>query len=307
MGLFVDTYKKKMIIRYDKDEAIPYFSAKDFSGLDYQKETFKNTRDIEIAYFTYSFKDYKKDKVILFLPGMGPGHTAYLAEINSFCRKGYKVITLDYTGCGESKGETLISMNEPTRDVVDLLNHLKLKEEIIIVGHSVGAYTALNVIHLREEIKKGVCISGFLNLKDELMNTMITSIVVSPIMKYEKSVEPDYFDIDNVQYLSNTEDKILFIHSKDDNRVKFVPVMHVLEKLKNPNLTLMQVNHKKHNPTYTEKAVEYLDYCFKSYEKLLKKNASLEERKKFMKDKSIYKMTEQDKDMIQAIINYIEK
>ena len=294
-----------MILRYDKDEAIPYFSYKDFNGLKCEKHKFKNTRGNEIAYFYYNYEKYNKDKIVLFLHGMGPGHTAYMTEINGICKKGYMVLTLDYTGCGESDGETIISLNEPTRDAVELLDHLKLKEEIVVVGHSVGAYTTLNVVHLREEIKKAVIISGFISLKDELKNTLKLNIAVNPIMRYEKNAEIDYYGIDNSEYLKTTTDKLLFIHSKDDKRVKFKPVAKKIKKANNPNTTLLEVDKKNHNPTYTEKAVNYLSYCLDGYMKLVKKKASLEERKKYMKDKSIYKMTEQDRKVMKVITDFI--
>ena len=65
---------------------------------------------------------------------MGPGHTAYIAEIEALARRGYRVLTLDFAGCGESGGKYLGSLNKPTRDVIDLLNHLNLKEQIILMN-----------------------------------------------------------------------------------------------------------------------------------------------------------------------------
>ncbi|MBP5642908.1 MAG: hypothetical protein J6X10_01560, partial [Bacteroidales bacterium] len=41
---------------------------------------------------------------------------------------------IDYTGCGESKGENMGSLNFPTRDVMELLDLLKLEQEAIIMG-----------------------------------------------------------------------------------------------------------------------------------------------------------------------------
>ena len=117
MGIITNGYKKSFLIRYDKDPAIPYFSVEDFPGMKVDARTFNNSHGDTIHYFFYSYDEPKSNIVVLFLPGMGPGHTAYFAEIDALCKAGYKVLTLDYTGCGESSGETMYSVNAPTRDV----------------------------------------------------------------------------------------------------------------------------------------------------------------------------------------------
>ena len=103
MGIVINMYKKNFLQRYDKDEAIPYYAGTDFPGLCCEESSFRNTAGIDIRYFIYSYEGYDKDKLILFCPGMGPGHTAYLAEIETLCQAGLRVLTLDYSGCGAFK------------------------------------------------------------------------------------------------------------------------------------------------------------------------------------------------------------
>ena len=94
MGL-IKLYKDNFLIRFDKDPAIPYYSYQDFPNLHYEENSFANSLGIKVCYFTYSYDGYDKNKTILFCPGIGPGHTAYLSEIELLCKAGYKVITLD--------------------------------------------------------------------------------------------------------------------------------------------------------------------------------------------------------------------
>ena len=172
-------YLDNFIQRFDKDGIIQYLSNTDFENFQKEEYIFMNSINIEIHSFLYFYDNYKKDKLIIFLPGIGPGHTAYIREIELLAEKGYLVLTLDYCGCGESKGETLLSVNEPTRDVHDLILELTKKNikrinelndyEITIIGHSLGAYTALNTINLHKDIKKAVIISGFINIIKEFM------------------------------------------------------------------------------------------------------------------------------------------
>ena len=134
MGIIVKNYKESFLQRFDKDEAIPYYSTEDFPGLKCEQGSFKNSSGVIIHYFIYNYDNYNQNKLILFCPGIGPGHTAYFAEINTLCKAGYRILTLDYTGCGESKGKCLKSLNEPTRDVEDLLKHLQIHVPIVLVG-----------------------------------------------------------------------------------------------------------------------------------------------------------------------------
>ena len=104
MGIIARKYQTEFVCRYDKAVGVPYYSAEDFKDLKQEKSVFINTSNIETHYFFYYYDNYKTDKLILFCPGIGPGHTAYLREIEYLAKKGYKVLTLDYAGTGESKG-----------------------------------------------------------------------------------------------------------------------------------------------------------------------------------------------------------
>lgn len=308
MSIVINSYKKNLLKRFDKDEAIPYLSYKDYPGLNYQEYSFHNSLNTEIKYFIYNYDNPIKDKVVLFCHGIGPGHSAYLAEIEMLCKHGYKVLTLDYTGCGLSSGETMYSMNAPTRDVIDLLNHLNIKNEIILVGHSLGAYTALNVINKASFIHKAVIISGFIDLKYEAKTLAKLNMFANEILKYEKQINPEYFGIDNISYLKTTSDKLLFIQSIDDYIVDYGTGLKEVESYHNPNITCVREENKKHNPTYTKEAVELMTNTINGYMSLLnnKKHVSLEERKAYFKDITAFDMTTQDEKITKIIITFIE-
>ena len=100
MGIISKVYINKFVCRYDKEVGVPYYSYEDFKGLHQEEYFFNNSKGIEINYFYYYYDNSKEDKIVLFLPGMGPGHCSYMAEIETLAKRGYKVLTLDYTGCG---------------------------------------------------------------------------------------------------------------------------------------------------------------------------------------------------------------
>ena len=322
MSKILERYKKEFVPRFDKDGIVPYLSYKDFDNLNYFEGEFKNSIGINIAYFAYYYDNYKKDKFILFTPGIGPGHTAYVREIERLAKEGYFVLSIDYCGCDKSEGLAMNSINEPTRDVLDFIKFIRntsderlndIKDlEIVLVGHSLGAYTALNVINLSPDIKKAVIMSGFISLLLELKGaTKIPfGIVFSSITKYEKKANKEFYKINNLRYLKNTNDKILFIHSIDDKIVPYKTSTYKVQKNnKNPNLEFLIVDGKDHTPHYSSDAVKYMKETFSTYSNLVKENKlnTLEEKQAFMKEKDLFKMTEPDEEVYKYILAHIEK
>ena len=309
MGFVVDNYKKNFLIRFDKDEAIPYYCAEDFPKLSCEQNSFKNSDGVNIEYFIYHYAEYDKTKLVLFCPGMGPGHTAYLTEIETLCRSGYRVLTLDYTGCGASGGERMTSVNAPVRDAVELLALLKPQEEIIPVGHSLGGYTALTFSNLTPTVKRAVVISGFVSISDEMMGFAKIRLLADRVKKYEKKLIPRYGAVDNRKYLASTTDKILWIHSTDDPMVNYKYNAGQVLKTNNPNVRVITVENKKHNPQYTAEALKNLYAWMGEYFKLVRKKelATLDARRAYFNDKPVASMTAQDPAVIDEILRFIGK
>ena len=308
MGLIGKMYEKNFLKRYDKDEAIPYYCPGDFPGLICEENSFDNSAGVSVHYFRYWYPGYDPGKLVLFCPGMGPGHTAYLAEIETLCRAGYRVLTLDYTGCGSSGGERMDSVNAPTRDVMELLGLLRPEEELIPVGHSLGGYTALNIANLNDTVKRAVIISGFVSIADEMMGFVKFRLLANRIKRFEKKLDPRYGTLDNLDYLTSTQDKILWFHSTDDPMVNYKYNAGQVSKLGNPNLRVVTVEGKKHNPQYTAEALGTMNSWIGEYYRRIgeKQLETLEARKDYFSDKPIGRMTEQDPAVWDEIIKFIK-
>lgn len=306
MSYFINLYKKLFLVRYDFDEAIPYYQASDFKGLKEKEETFINSSNAEIHYFTYFYSPVKHHKVVIFLPGMGPGHRAYFKEINEIAKAGYKVITLDYEGCGVSGGDRLPSIFAPTKDTLELIHQLNMKEELVLIGHSLGAFTALNVINKINKIKKAIIISGCLKVEDGMRGFIPSRLIAKKIDRYESSNNNLLLD-DNLSYLKSTTNDILFIHSTDDKKAKYKLMIKPIQKLNNKHLDFIIEEGKRHNPNYTLESVKYKDDIIDNYFKKLRKGEfkDLEERKAYLKDASLEKLTAQDETIINKIIQFI--
>ncbi len=303
MGLVSKIYQKRMLHRYDKDGFTPYLSNEDFPGLNKETHSFTNSLGAEISYFYYYYKDYNPNLIILFLHGLGPGHTAYLREIETLAKMGYKVLTLDYMGCDSSKGEKMPSLNEPTRDVDELLNLLKLKTEVVVIGHSLGGYTTYNIMNIRNELHKAVVMSGFLRPDIVLNYLMKVKIFSKAIARYEKKVEPKYFPIDNYKYINETQDKLLIIHSEDDPVVNYHAAIDPIVKANNANIEIVTVNGRGHNPNYSDNAAKIVTEVFSKYYNLKKD----EDKKALMEKQDVWAMTEQDIEIFNKIKSFIEE
>ena len=308
MGLITKTYVKEFLKRYDRDEAIPYYGHGDFPGLVCEQDSFDNSVGVSVHYFTYYYPGYDSDRLILFCPGMGPGHTAYLAEIETLCRAGLRVLTLDYTGCGSSGGERMDSVNAPTRDAVELIGLLRPQEEIIPAGHSLGGYTALNIAHLNDSVKRAVIISGFVNIADEMMGIVRFRFLANRVRQYEKKLDPRYGSLDNLEYLASTKDRILWFHSTDDHMVNYRYNAGQVLKLGNPNIRVVTLEGRKHNPHYTPEALGTMNAWIGEYYRLIGKKQleTPEARKAYFDDKPIGRMTEQDPAVWDEIIKFIK-
>ena len=307
MGPISKVYIQKFVCRYDKEVGVPYYSVEDFKDYKHEAYTFNNSEGIEIHYFYYYYDNYRTDRIILFCPGLGPGHASYMAEIETLAKRGYKILTIDYTGCGESKGEYMGSLNFPTRDVMELLDLLKLEQEIIIMGHSLGGFTALKVASLRKEITKVVVMSPIIETKPMILRASKSKFITYWIMRYEHKVAKDYDSINVPNYLGTTTDNVLFIQSIDDPMVPYETSLKIAEEANNPHVQTIKMEGRKHNPNYTEAAVQYMNQVFGAFNRRVmdKKIASDEERINYFKDVSIARLTEQDQKLFDQIFDFI--
>ena len=308
MGIIIRQYIDNFMIRYDLDEGIPFPGLSDFPGLVCEPGSFRNSDGVSIQYFMYYYEGCRKDKLILFCHGLGPGHTPYTADIEQLCRAGMRVLAFDYTGCGASGGERLTSANAPARDAVELLELLDPKEEIIPIGHSLGGYTALTLANYLPRVKRAVIISGFMSIADEMMGFMKLRILADCVKHYEKKLIPRFGALNNRAYLASTQAKLLWIHSTDDPVVSYKYNALQVIKLKNPNVRVITVENKGHMPQYTYEALDTMKAWLGEYYREVneKKLNTAEEKKAYFKDKPALQMMQPDPAIFGEILRFLE-
>ena len=192
---------------------------------------------------------------------------------------------------------------------MDLLKHLSLNKPIVVMGHSLGGFTALKVASLREDITKVVVMSPIVTIRPMIYNASKSKFITHFVLKYERKVEKEYDKIDLPKYLGNTTDDILFIQSVDDPMVPYETSLKVAEESNNPHIKTIKFENKKHNPNYTLEAVQYMNEVFGAFNRRVmdKAIATDAERIAYFKDVSIQKLTEQDQNLFNQIAEFINK
>ena len=152
-----NAYKKQLFARYDENGTVFYFSAEDFPGLKKKSFDFKNIKGETLRGYFYCYDDPIDKRLIVFEHGMGGGHRAYMKEIEMLARHGYTVYSYDKTGCMESEGDTTNGFAASLSDLNCCISALKAEENfsnfrISVVGHSWGAFAAMNICALHPNI-----------------------------------------------------------------------------------------------------------------------------------------------------------
>lgn len=312
-------YKKVLFTRHEPDDRIYYFSAGDFPGLHRREYSFKSKKGHTVrGWFYHYLKKYRTDSIIVFDHGLAPWHKSYMREIEKLCSQGYVVYTFDHTGCGDSEGENVMGLCGSVCDLDDCLNALKKIKgisscKIMVVGHSRGGYSTLNIPALHPEVDKIVAISAFTSLRT--MQKEVTPFVLAlfrrHILELERKHNPEYVDLCAIKTLSSCDTPALIIHSKDDSTVSCKKNFSKLKKALShrSNTEFLLLSDRNHNPTFTKKAVEYKKAFFKDFAKQKKR-----EKKdpsnidySFIARYNWYKMTEQDGEVWKTIFAFLDK
>ena len=312
----LNTYKSMMHTRCDDTETVFYFSVKDFPALQQEPFAFTASAGHRLQGYFYHYADPIKGRLVVFDHGFGGGHRAYMVEIEKLCRHGFTVFAYDHTGCMESGGESTNGLAQSLCDLNDCINALQAEPrcadlDISVMGHSWGAFSAMNIAALHPEISHVVAISGFVSV-EEIVSTLfggITAAYRKPVMALEREVNPKFAEFHAVKTLAAARTKALLIYSEDDQlcRRKHYDILKAGLEGKE-NVSLLLVANKGHNPNYTAEAVQYLGTFGKAREKLLKKKALTDaEKAAFVASFDWRRMTEQDEAVWRVILEHLER
>lgn len=134
------------------------------------KQTFKTSDGIEIAYYIDAFTDpwQPAEPLLMLHSGMGSARRFY-SMVPGLARR-YRVIRVDTRGHGASQvpPDTLaLNKERLTQDVLELLDHLEL-DQAHVVGNSAGGFVAQQLaIHHPQRLKSLILFSSTAGFKGE--------------------------------------------------------------------------------------------------------------------------------------------
>ena len=159
--------KTRFGVRSDGNPALRYFQAKDFENLQAEDISFVSDKGQTLRGCIYSDMRVKEPKgLVIWVHGFGAGHNAYTTEIAYLAAQGYLVLGYDNTGCVLSDGKGVGGLIQGAIDasyaVRYVQNEPRLKQyKRVLVGHSWGAYSAMNIFSFGEHVDGVVAMCGF--------------------------------------------------------------------------------------------------------------------------------------------------
>jgi len=308
-------YRGMAYTRCDDNGLAYYFSSDDFAGLHKKAYGFPSSRGHRLQGYVYHYDNPIPGRLIVFDHGFGGGHRSYMKEIEMLCRHGYTVFAYDHTGCMESGGENPNGMAQSLCDLHDCITALKQDEQfsglaLSVMGHSWGGFSTLNIAALHPEISHVVALSGFVSV-ELLIQSYFSGIMKGyrkAIMALETRANPGFVKYNAVENLQKTNARALLIYSDNDQMCRKTVHYDVLRKNLEgrPNIDLLLVQNKGHNPNYTEDAVRYLGEYGKAKTKLIKKAPSDAEKAAFVESWDWNRMTAQDESVWEKIFGCLD-
>lgn len=302
--------------RYNGNRYVKYFTANDFAGLAAEPISFPSDAGQILRGYLYKSSLARELRVlILFSHGFGAGHLAYTTEINTLAKAGFLVLAYDGTGCGESGGSSLRGFDQGPIDLGFALrfaaSDARLKDlPKILVGHSWGAFTALNALAAYPEVCGAVGLCGFVSSAGVMAQTVFRRLLpckavfafclwVLNRLRFGK-----FANQNTICALRQTDCPVLLCYGARDRVVPYYGNgKKVLQKMRErKNIRRMLCEDKGHNVYLSNEAENYMNMTFRSIGNLLKKDRSQAES--LYKQADYAKMTEEDETVMRSVIDF---
>ncbi len=309
--------------RCEGNPNITYFQSSDFPGLRRCAVSFPSNRGQTLRGSIYSMDRPSYRGVIIFVHGMGGGHTAYMTEIHTLARAGYLVLGYDNTGTMLSDGAELGGFPQAFLDLQGAVSFIRNASQyrtfpLFLVGHSWGAYTVCNFPHLKEHVDGVVAMSPFDSIPNQLVYLLQSQTgkkltFLKPffslclLLDYKGAAlyRPSYS-------LQKITCPVLLLHGDQDPMVplSLSPIAFRSSFESDPRIQIQICPGRMHNVYACAEAEEYLNTVFSGYAALEKQyNGHVPEdlRQDYWNKVDFRRMTQEDPAVISLILDFLEQ
>lgn len=257
--------------RFDGAPSLPYARAKDF-GIEEKRFSFETDKHHILYGSKYFKKGVKPKALVVFFHGLGDGRASYVRSICQLANEGYLVYAYDNTGCMESEGNKIISLEHTIIDQEYFFKYLEEDPDSkglkrYSVGHSWGGYGAAMSAKPEYKIEKIVDIAGF---NDPLR------LVSEKLPKWCHIFKPSiWLDLKcftgkegaqkTYQILQNSTAKVLYIQGDKDKDVTpgegYEPLYALFKE--NKRFQFLYIPNRGHSVYKSKDAEEYVQKIMK--------------------------------------------
>ncbi len=275
------------------------FYVDDFEGLTEERMTFES-KGRTLQGYLYSREDLDAKGVVVICHGFGGGGcNQYMDSADFFVRNGFYTFMFDATGNDLSEGSGTCGIPQYTIDLDAAISFIKQDERIgqlpvMLFGHSMGGFSACNVLNLRDDIASVAEIAGFCESTDMIARegeqaAGKISLILMPYVKlFETLAFGENVSGDVIPALKNSDCTVMVIHSADDATV---PIEYGYDKLYkefggDDRFTFVRYEDRGHSyADISDEAREYLKKYNDEYKAFCGEgDPSPEMKERFLKD-----------------------
>ena len=203
--------------------------------------------------YMFAASDNSKDRLLIMAEGLNSTYEDYIWQVFEFTQKGYGVFIFDTTGYGDSEGESAVGFSQQLLDLDAALDFIAENQnfgydDLFLLGHSRGGYSACCVLDYGHDITAVVSISGINSAMEGVImpaEKYVGGIVYSnyPLLwLYQVGLfGKDAVNASAVEILEKSGVPALVIHGDNDETVpedKF-SIASYAEKINSENITFM--------------------------------------------------------------------
>lgn len=230
MGGSILIYESNFGERFETAQWLAY-EPEDFEGLQMEQCYFPSNDGQMLAGYRYSKEDQEVKGLVVLAHGLGGGgHNTYMDVADYFTSNGYLVFAYDCTGNDLSEGDSVGGMPQGVIDLDYALRYVKTVPEytdldVVLWGHSWGAYSAGSVLQFHPDVKAVVMVAGMNRSEDligyqgQLMAGDAVEMVLPFMMAYEGLKFGDYASVSVMEGFEASDAAVMILHSRDDDTV----------------------------------------------------------------------------------------